>query len=124
MKDIRREDWDLAFKLLRHFYRHRLDRMYRTGRCDACGSPWGYILVRREDRHGEGKLLFRETCECWRDGLRLGRKSGVHSWFDLANELRDREQELHMLFDYDLDLLDLEEGCEADRAHARPEHAS
>lgn len=110
MSSVSKDGWDLAFKLLRHFHAHRMNRMYRTGRCDACNSPYGYVLEEKKENGKRWNLFFRETCECWRDGLRLGRKGMVHSWFDIANELQDREQELHMLFDYDLDLVDLQDG--------------
>jgi len=101
-----RTHWGLAWKLRAHFKQHRAGRVYRMGRCEVCGAPYGYTL------EGETALVFRETCECYENGYRVARASITHSWLDLAYELRNKKQELAMLFDYDLDLVDLEDGLE------------
>jgi len=95
--------WELVDALVNHFYLHRVDNMYRTGRC-SCGQPYGYVM------NSHGQLNFKESCVCNESPIRAMKKVLAHTWSDLAALLYGKQQELSMLFDFDMDLLDLKEG--------------
>jgi len=98
-----RRKWAVTELLREHFKKNRVNRMYRMGRCEKCGKPHGYLLT-------PNALLFAESCLCHMDKKRTEKRKYAHSFVWMAEELMKKERELAMLFDFDLDLLDLEEG--------------
>lgn len=85
-----------------HFEKHRVNRMYRVGRCEKCRKPYGYLLTTHA-------LLFLERCKCCQNKRRAARTKYAHSFVWMAGEMMSKKRELSMLLDFDMDLLDLED---------------
>jgi len=113
------DKWQVGVQLCAHSMEHCLKgRFYRWRRCEDCGEPIGVWL------HSCFDPKYRDECTCDVGAARRLTIGNKMLWGEVAEVIMRTPAAIDAFLAYDLDILDLEEGCETNRADARLEHAA